>query len=483
MNALIAKSFKTPIDVVIMAAGKGTRMKSTLPKVLHRLGGRALLGHVVDCAAQLSARRAVIVTGHGAIEVEAVCARFQGFPSTFGAKLDIRFARQEPQLGTGHAMQQAVPLLADDGVTLVLSGDVPLTKAATLQALIDECDGQRLALLTLKMAEPTGYGRIVRSGPDASAQVRAIVEHKDATDAQRQITEIYSGIMAVPTVLLRRWLARLDNQNAQREYYLTDIVKFAAADGVAVVAHQITDAAQVAGVNSPVQLAELERVYQSRCAVALMEQGVRLADPSRFDVRGQLACGQDVEIDVNCVFEGTVSLGSRVRIGANCVIANCTIAAHAVIHPFTHIDGEKLGVTVGEGALVGPFARLRPGVQLGAEVHIGNFVEVKNSTLGKGAKANHLAYLGDATVGERVNFGAGSITANYDGANKHRTVIGDDVQIGSNCVLVAPITIGAGGTVGGGSTLGKSTEPGGLHVARAKQVSLPNWKRAVKKAS
>ncbi len=483
MNALIAKSFKTPIDVVIMAAGKGTRMKSTLPKVLHRLGGRALLGHVVDCAAQLSARRAVIVTGHGAIEVEAVCARFQGFPSTFGAKLDIRFARQEPQLGTGHAMQQAVPLLADDGVTLVLSGDVPLTKAATLQALIDECDGQRLALLTLKMAEPTGYGRIVRSGPDASAQVRAIVEHKDATDAQRQITEIYSGIMAVPTVLLRRWLARLDNQNAQREYYLTDIVKFAAADGVAVVAHQITDAAQVAGVNSPVQLAELERVYQSRCAVALMEQGVRLADPSRFDVRGQLTCGQDVEIDVNCVFEGTVSLGSRARIGANCVIANCTIAAHAVIHPFTHIDGEKLGVAVGEGALVGPFARLRPGVQLGAEVHIGNFVEVKNSTLGKGAKANHLAYLGDATVGERVNFGAGSITANYDGANKHRTVIGDDVQIGSNCVLVAPITIGAGGTVGGGSTLGKSTEPGGLHVARAKQVSLPNWKRAVKKAS
>ncbi len=483
MNALIAKSFKTPIDVVIMAAGKGTRMKSTLPKVLHRLGGRALLGHVVDCAAQLSARRAVIVTGHGAIEVEAVCARFQGFPSTFGAKLDIRFARQEPQLGTGHAMQQAVPLLADDGVTLVLSGDVPLTKAATLQALIDECDGQRLALLTLKMAEPTGYGRIVRSGLDASAQVRAIVEHKDATDAQRQITEIYSGIMAVPTVLLRRWLARLDNQNAQREYYLTDIVKFAAADGVAVVAHQITDAAQVAGVNSPVQLAELERVYQSRCAVALMEQGVRLADPSRFDMRGQLTCGQDVEIDVNCVFEGTVSLGSRVRIGANCVIANCTIAAHAVIHPFTHIDGEKLGVTVGEGALVGPFARLRPGVQLGAEVHIGNFVEVKNSTLGKGAKANHLAYLGDATVGERVNFGAGSITANYDGANKHRTVIGDDVQIGSNCVLVAPITIGAGGTVGGGSTLGKSTEPGGLHVARAKQVSLPNWKRAVKKAS
>ncbi len=468
----------SPIDVVIMAAGKGTRMKSILPKVLHRLGGRALLGHVVDCAAQLSARRVVVITGHGAIEVEAACAGFQGLSGSF----DMQFARQEPQLGTGHAVQQAVPLLADDGVTLVLSGDVPLTQAATLQALLDLCDGQRLALLTLSMGDPTGYGRIVRSGPQASAQVRAIVEHKDASDAQRQIQEIYSGIMAVPTRLLRSWLARLDNQNAQNEFYLTDIVKFAVADGVAVVAHQITDAAQVAGVNSPVQLAELERVYQQRRATALMEQGVRLADPARFDVRGQLDCGQDVEIDVNCVFEGSVSLGQGVRVGAHCVIANCTIAANAVIHPFTHIDGEKLGVQVGEGALVGPFARLRPGAQLGAEVHIGNFVEVKNSTLAKGAKANHLAYLGDATVGERVNYGAGSITANYDGANKHRTVIGDDVHIGSNCVLVAPITIGAGGTVGGGSTLGKSTEPGGLHVARAKQISLPGWKRPVKAA-
>jgi len=465
-----------PIDVVIMAAGKGTRMKSSLPKVLHRLGGRALLSHVVDCAAQLSARRAVIITGHGAIEVEAACARIQGAAGTF----DMQFARQEPQLGTGHAVQQAVPLLGDDGVTLILSGDVPLTQAATLQALLDLCDGQRLALLTLSMGDPTGYGRIVRSGPEASVQVRAIVEHKDASDVQRQIHEIYSGIMAVPTGLLRSWLARLDNQNAQNEFYLTDIVKFAVADGVAVVAHQITDAAQVAGVNSPVQLAELERVYQQRRATTLMEQGVRLADPARLDVRGLLTCGQDVEIDVNCVFEGVVSLGNGVRVGANCVIANCAIAANAVIHPFTHIDGEKLGVQIGEGALVGPFARLRPGAQLGAEVHIGNFVEVKNSTLAKGAKANHLAYLGDATVGERVNYGAGSITANYDGANKHRTVIGDDVHIGSNCVLVAPITIGAGGTVGGGSTLGKSTEPGGLHVARSRQISLPNWKRPVK---
>ena len=463
-------------DVVIMAAGKGTRMKSSLPKVLHQLGGRALLGHVMDCAAQLSVRQAVVITGHGAIEVEAACAGMAGADGSF----DLKFARQDPQLGTGHAVQQAVPLLEGDGVTLVLSGDVPLTQAATLQALLDQCDGQRLALLTLRMADPTGYGRIVRSGAEASAQVRAIVEHKDATPAQRQITEIYSGIMAVPTRLLRSWLARLDNSNAQNEYYLTDIVKFAVLDGVAVVAHQITDAAQVAGVNSPVQLAELERVYQQRLAHMFMEQGVRLADPARFDVRGQLVCGRDVEIDVNCIFEGNVVLGDGVRVKAHCVIANCTIAAGAVIHSFTHIDGEKLGVQVGEGALVGPFARLRPGAQLGAEVHIGNFVEVKNSTLAKGAKANHLAYLGDATVGERVNYGAGSITANYDGANKHRTIIEADVHIGSNCVLVAPVTVGAGGTVGGGSTITKSTPPGGLSVARGRQVSLPNWKRPVK---
>ena len=473
-------SLDVPLDVVIMAAGKGTRMKSALPKVLHRLGGRALLGHVIDCAARVSARQMIVITGHGAIEVEAACAASSWAPASFDIESRLKFARQEPQLGTGHAVQQALPLLADDGVTLVLSGDVPLTEAATLQALLAQCDGQRLALLTLRMPDPTGYGRIVRSGTQPSAQVRAIVEHKDATQDQRAIDEIYSGIMAVPTRLLRRWLARLDNQNAQGEYYLTDIVKFAVADGVAVVAHQITDASQVAGVNSPLQLAELEREYQRRQANALMTQGVRLADPARFDVRGSLSCGQDVEIDVNCVFEGRVTLGDGVRIGANCVVANATIAAGAVIHPFTHIDGEKLGVQVGEGALIGPFARLRPGAQLGAEVHIGNFVEVKNSTLAKGAKANHLAYLGDATVGERVNYGAGSITANYDGANKHRTVIEADVHIGSNCVLVAPVTIGAGGTVGGGSTITKDTPPGALSVARGKQVSIAGWARPVK---
>ena len=467
-----------PLDIVIMAAGKGTRMKSSLPKVLHRLGGRALLSHVADCTAQLSARQAVVITGHGAIEIEAACRTYQWGNDSF----QLEFARQEPQLGTGHAVQQALPLLADDGVTLVLSGDVPLTQASTLQALLAECDGQRLALLTLSLDDPSGYGRIVRMGRETSSQVRAIVEHKDASDAERDIQEIYSGIMAVPTRLLRSWLARLDNKNAQNEYYLTDIVKFAVADGIAVVAHKITDAAQVTGVNSPVQLAGLERVYQLRRATELMEQGVRLADPARFDVRGALVCGQDVDIDVNCIFEGQVSLGDGARVGANCVIANCTIGAGAVIHPFTHIDGEALGVQVGERALIGPFSRLRPGAQLGEEVHIGNFVEVKNSTLAKGAKANHLAYLGDATVGERVNFGAGSITANYDGANKHRTVIEADVHIGSNCVLVAPVTIGQGGTVGGGSTITKSTPADALSVARGKQMSLPNWRRPVKKS-
>ena len=454
-----------------MAAGKGTRMKSRLPKVLQRLAGVPLVQHVLNTAGQLDARSAVVITGHGADQVEPVVL-------APGQTLAVQCVRQEPQLGTGHAVQQAVPVLADDGVVVVLSGDVPLTQVDTLQALIALSDGQQLALLTLDMADPTGYGRIVREG----TQVQAIVEHKDATEAQRQINEVYSGIMAVPAKLLKSWLGRINNQNAQGEYYLTDVVKLAVTDGVRVVAHKLSDPVQVAGVNSPVQLAELERAHQLRQAHRLMEQGVRLKDPARFDLRGQLDCAQDVEIDVNCVFEGRVVLGEGVKIGANCVMANCNIAAGAVIHPFTHIDGEKLGVTVGEGALIGPFARLRPGAQLAAEVHIGNFVEVKNSTMAKGAKANHLAYLGDATLGERVNYGAGSITANYDGANKHRTVIEADVHIGSNCVLVAPVTIGAGGTVGGGSTITKSTEAGALSVARGKQVSIANYQRPQKKS-
>lgn len=472
MNQAQTEKPATAIDVVVMAAGKGTRMKSVRPKVLHRLGGRALVARVLDTAARLGARHVVVVTGHGADAVEAaIDAEFAGMAP--------RFARQKPQLGTGHAVQQAVPALPDDGTVLVLSGDVPLIGEPALRALVAASAGERLALLTIEFDDPTGYGRVLRDAP--TGQVLAIVEQKDATEAQRAVREVYSGVMAVPARQLKTWLARLDNRNAQGEYYLTDIVGFATADGVPVVAHRIDDPVQVAGVNSPAQLAALERALQQRQADALMADGVRLADPARFDLRGTLACGMDVEIDVNCVFEGAVVLGDGVRIGANCVIANARIEAGAVIHPFTHIDGEKAGATVGPDARVGPFARLRPGAQLGAEVHIGNFVEVKNSTLADGAKANHLAYLGDATVGARVNYGAGSITANYDGANKHRTVIEDDVHVGSNCVLVAPVTIGAGGTIGGGSVVSKSTAPGALTVARARQTSFPNWPRPQKK--
>jgi bifunctional UDP-N-acetylglucosamine pyrophosphorylase/glucosamine-1-phosphate N-acetyltransferase len=335
-------------------------------------------------------------------------------------------------------------------------------------------------LLTVVLDDPTGYGRVLRKGDGADQAVLGIVEHKDASDAQRAIAEIYTGIMALPAARLKTWLSRLRNDNSQHEYYLPDIVAMAVADGVGVVGLSTTDEVQVAGVNSPQQLAALERACQARRADALMAEGVRLADPARLDVRGTLQCGSDVEIDVNCVFEGHVVLGDGVRIGANCVIANAQIAAGAVIHPFTHIEGEKPGVVVGEGALVGPFARLRPGAVLGAEVHIGNFVEVKNSTMAKGAKANHLAYLGDATVGERVNYGAGSITANYDGANKHRTVIEADVHVGSNCVLVAPVTVGVGGTVGAGSVISKDAPAGALSVSRARQVSFPNWQRPIK---
>ena len=454
------------IDIVIMAAGKGTRMKSRLPKVLHKLAGRALLAHVLDTSATLKADRTIVITGHGADEVErAIEGR--------GAMA----VRQEPQLGTGHAIQQVVPQLDDEGTTIILNGDVPLIGSATTRALAEACGGTKLALLTIELPDATGYGRILRQDGRADGAVLGIVEHKDATPAQRQIREIYTGIMAAPTAHLKRWVMALTNDNVQREYYLTDIVAMAEREGIEVVGIAAPDETEVLGVNSPVQLADLERRYQRRQAEALMEAGVRLADPARFDLRGTLQAGQDVEIDVGCVFEGRVVLGDGVRIGAHCVIRDAEIAAGAVIHPFTHIEDAK----VGSGALVGPYARLRPGAQLGDEVHIGNFVEVKNSTLAKGAKANHLAYLGDAIVGERVNYGAGSITANYDGANKHRTVIGDDVHVGSNCVLVAPVTIGAGGTVGGGSTVSKDTPPGQLTVARAKQVSIAGWTRPAKK--
>ncbi|OGA80493.1 MAG: UDP-N-acetylglucosamine diphosphorylase/glucosamine-1-phosphate N-acetyltransferase [Burkholderiales bacterium RIFCSPHIGHO2_01_FULL_63_240] len=459
------------LSIVIMAAGKGTRMKSARPKVLHKLAGRPMLSHVIGTTATLQAAQQIVITGHGAELVEpAMSATFPQAP--------LSFVRQEPQLGTGHAVQQAVPVLPDDGITLILNGDTPLIQASTAQALVDACAGGKLALLTIELADATGYGRIVR---DASGQqVLAIVEHKDASAEQRAIREVYTGMMAAPTAHLKRWLGRLTNNNAQGEYYLTDVVAMAQAEGVPVVAAQPQDEVEVLGVNSPAQLAELERRHQRAQAERLMEQGVRLADPSRFDLRGSLQCGRDVDIDVNCVFEGSVTLGDEVQIGANCFIRNARIEAGAVIHPFTHIDGDKDGATVGEGSLIGPFARLRPGAQLGPEVHIGNFVEVKNSTMARGAKANHLAYLGDATVGERVNYGAGAITANYDGANKHRTVIEADVHVGSNCVLIAPVTLGEGATIGGGSTISKDAPAGSLTVARAKQVSLPGWQRPQK---
>ena len=449
-----------------MAAGKGTRMKSARPKVLHRLAGRSLLQHVLDAVAGVgdaASRHTVVITGHGADEVEAACAG-QG----------LQFARQMPQLGTGHAVQQAVPALkATHETTLVLNGDVPLIRAATANALAEAAAGGALALLTIELPNPFGYGRILR---DAAGGVRAIVEQKDASEAQRAIREVYTGMMAAPTALLSRWVMALKNENAQKEYYLTDVVALAVAEGVPVVAVAAPDETEVLGVNSPHQLADLERRHQQRVANALMDAGVRLADPARLDVRGALSCGADVEIDVGCVFEGTVHLADGVRVGAHCVLRDARVEAGAVIHPYTHIEGAE----VGPGALVGPYARLRPGAVLGAEVHIGNFVEVKNSTLAAGAKANHLAYLGDATVGARVNYGAGSITANYDGANKHRTVIGDDVHVGSNCVLVAPVTLGAGATIGGGSTINKDAPAGQLTVARAKQVALPGWTRPKK---
>ena len=461
------------LNVVIMAAGKGTRMRSARPKVLHKLAGRHLLQHVLTAVAGLGASRTIVVTGHGAAEVEHATAA----PG-------LAFVRQEPQLGTGHAVRQAAPLLDDAGTTLILNGDVPLIEVETLQSLVAASAGDKLALLTMRLADPGGYGRVVR-GAAASRDdgaIEAIVEDKDATPEQRRIDEIYTGVMAAPTHALKRWLAALRNDNAAGEYYLTDVVRLAVAEAMPVVGVAAASEAEVLGVNSPAQLAELERRFQGRAAALLMTQGVRLADPARFDVRGDLHCEGDVEIDVGCVFEGRVELGEGVRIGAFCIVRNATIAAGATIRPYSHIDGEALGATVGAGAVVGPFARLRGGTELAADVRVGNFVEIKNSTLGRGAKANHLAYIGDSSLGERVNFGAGSITANYDGANKHRTTIGADAHIGSNSVLVAPVTVGAGATVGAGSTLTREAPAGQLTVARSRQASFAHWKRPAKKA-
>jgi bifunctional UDP-N-acetylglucosamine pyrophosphorylase/glucosamine-1-phosphate N-acetyltransferase len=459
------------LNVVVMAAGQGTRMRSARPKVLHTLGGRHLLQHVLGAAVGLGATRTIVVTGHGAEEVEK-SAQAPG----------LAFVRQQPQLGTGHALQQAAPLLDDAGTTLVLNGDVPLIETDTLQRLVAAAGATRLALLTVELAEPRGYGRIVRTATESSRDaIVAIVEEKDASAEQRAIREIYTGVMAAPTRALKRWLAALRNDNAAGEYYLTDVVASAVGEGVEIVGVGASGETEVLGVNSPAQLADLERRYQRVAAERLMAAGVRLADPARVDQRGELRCGSDVEIDVGCIFEGSVELGDGVRVGAYCVLRNARVDAGATIRPYTHIDGESLGASVGARATVGPYARLRAGAVLGADVHVGNFVEIKNSTLGDGAKANHLAYLGDSDVGARVNYGAGSITANYDGANKHRTTIGADAHIGSNCVLVAPVVIGAGATIGGGSTINKDAPAGELTVARARQATVRGWKRPVKR--
>jgi len=453
------------LNVIILAAGQGKRMRSDLPKVLHPLAGKPLLGHVLDTARAIGAKQVCVVYGHGGEQVRAVL----NAP-------DIAWARQEPQLGTGHAVLQAMPFVAPTASsTLVLYGDVPLIRASTLQRLIDAAGNGSLALLTAHLDNPQGYGRIVR----VSGEVKRIVEEQDADDAERKICEINTGILVAPTAALARWLSKLGNRNAQGEYYLTDIVALAVAEGMPIVTAQPDAAWETEGINCKLQLATLERVYQRNVAEQLMVAGVTLADPARIDVRGELLCGRDVSIDVNCVFEGRVELADGAAIGANCVLKNCRIGSGTRIAPFCHIDD----AVVGAASIIGPYARLRPGTELGSDVHIGNFVEVKNSTIADHSKANHLAYVGDATIGSRVNVGAGTITCNYDGANKFRTVIEDDVFIGSDTQLVAPVTVGRGATLGAGTTLTRDAPPDQLTVSRAKQMSIPGWKRPKKNSS
>ncbi|MBI3286192.1 MAG: bifunctional UDP-N-acetylglucosamine diphosphorylase/glucosamine-1-phosphate N-acetyltransferase GlmU [Burkholderiales bacterium] len=449
------------MNVVILAAGMGKRMQSSLPKVLHQLAGKPLLAHVIATARSLQAESICVIYGHGGEQV----------PTAVAAG-DIRFALQEPQLGTGHAVAQALPVLNDSVPTLVLYGDVPLTTTASLQRLVAAAGPDQLAILTAEMADPSGLGRIVR----ADGRIVRIVEQKDANPAERAITEINTGIMLVPTARLRQWLATLSNDNAQGEYYLTDIVARAVADGVAVVSAQPDALWETLGVNSKVQLAELERIHQANLARQLLEQGVTLYDPARIDIRGSLSCGRDVSIDVGCVFVGEVILEDGVCIGPHCVIKNATIGAGSSIRAMCHIEEAEVGAQ----AQIGPYARLRPGTTLAEDVHIGNFVEIKNSQIAAHSKANHLAYVGDATIGSRVNIGAGAITCNYDGANKFRTVIEDDAFIGSDTQLVAPVTVGKGATLGAGTTLTKDAPAGKLTVSRARQITVENWQRPVK---
>ncbi|MBY0573848.1 MAG: bifunctional UDP-N-acetylglucosamine diphosphorylase/glucosamine-1-phosphate N-acetyltransferase GlmU [Undibacterium sp.] len=456
------------MNVVILAAGMGKRMQSALPKVLHTIAGKPMLVHVIETAKLLHDNQHAnicVVYGHGGEQVPL--ALTLALPD-----LKLAFAKQEPQLGTGHAVAQAIPYWDDAVPTLILYGDVPLTRASSLQRLVEAAEHNQLAILTAHMDDPSGLGRIIR----VDGKITRIVEQKDANEDERAVTEINTGIMVAPTKHLKKWLSNLSNKNAQGEYYLTDIVASAVADGITITSAQPDAIWETLGVNSKIQLAELERIHQKNIALKLLEQGVTLLDPARIDVRGELSCGQDVSIDVGCVFEGKVVLADGVKIGAHCVIKNAQIGAQSEIKPFCHIE-EAL---VGELAQIGPYARLRPGTNLAEGVHIGNFVEVKNSQIAAHSKANHLAYLGDATIGSRVNIGAGTITCNYDGVNKFRTVIEDDAFIGSDSQLIAPVTVGKGATLGAGTTLSKDAPEGKLTVSRARQVTLEGWQRPVK---
>ena len=449
------------LNIIILAAGKGTRMHSNKPKVLHKIGGKPILVHVINCAKALDPQKIIVVYGYGG---EIVREAF--------AHENITWVNQAEQLGTGHAVQQAAAYLDANANTLIMLGDVPLVDVEACKALIEKANNQ-LAILSFNKADPAGYGRIVRD----NHLVTAIVEHKDATEKQREITEVNTGIMAMPNAYLKDWLNRLNNNNAQGEYYLTDIVAFAVADKINVVAEITTDEWSVTGINSKVDLSQIERVYQTRIAQNLLQIGVTLFDPARLDVRGEFKCGRGVEIDVNCIFEGNVTLGDNVKIGANCVIKNATISAGVHVAPFTHIDD----ASVGENSRLGPFARLRPGTVLQSETHVGNFVELKNAQVDIGSKINHLSYVGDATIGKHVNVGAGTITCNYDGANKFKTVIEDNAFIGSDTQLIAPVTVGEGATIAAGSTISKDVPAGGLTVCRAKeQKTYPSWQRPVK---
>ena len=451
----------SPLNIVILAAGKGTRMFSSKPKVLHELAGRPILRHVIDCAKALKPAKIIVVHGFGGDLVK----------NTFRDE-NIIWVEQAQQLGTGHAVQQAAPYLDDDANTLILLGDVPLVDAHSCAKLLAKASNQ-LVIQSFNKADPTGYGRILRSNDF----VTAIVEHKDATEGQRSIKEVNTGIMAMPAKALKNWLAGLSNNNAQGEYYLTDIVGFAVRDKVNVVAEITDDEWSVTGINGKKDLAQIERVYQQRNAEVLLKKGVTLADPARIDVRGTLQTAQDVGIDVGCIFEGKVTLGENVKIGAYCVIKDATIAAGSIIAPFTHI----VETQIGENSRIGPYARLRPGTTLAAETHVGNFVELKNAQVDIGSKINHLSYVGDTTVGKNVNVGAGTITCNYDGANKFRTVIEDGVFIGSDTQLIAPVIVGKNATIAAGSTITKNVPADGLTVCRAKeQKTYPNWKRAMK---